>query len=145
MKTMVMIPATAISFLCQTTVVVDDVWGWKCVYNEVRRCLRPKKVTPINNGDIEIVDLSAAQGQELYHPEHSLHHQSEFVSLTTGFMTLCLFNMIVLLNTLLTAVFEVFNFIGPGLAWLVAMAVIPAIWISRSRKMKEKLKKIFVI
>ena len=43
MKTMVMIPATAISFLCQTTVVVDDIWGWKCIYNEVRRCLRPKK------------------------------------------------------------------------------------------------------
>ena len=144
MKTMVMIPATAISFLCQITVVVDDVWGWKHMYNTVRRCLRPKKVTPINNGDIKMVDLSAAPGQELYQPAHSLHHHAEFVSLTTCFMTLCLFNMIVLLITLLTALLEIFNFIGPGLAWLVAMAVTPTIWITRNKKMLDKIKEIFL-
>ena len=139
MKTMVIIPATVSSFLCQIIVVVDDIWGWKHMYNTVRRCLRPNIVTPINNGD-----LSAAPGQELYHPAHSLHHQSEFVSLTTGFMTLCLFNMIVLLITLLTTLFEVFNFIGPGLAWLVAMAVTPTIWITRNKKMLDKIKNIFM-
>ena len=145
MKTMVIIPATVSSFLCQIIVVVDDIWVWENIYNAMRRFLRPNMVTPINNGVIEMVDLSAAQGPELYHPAHGLnHHSAEFVSLTTGFMALCLFNMIVFLLSLLTTLFEVFNFIGPGLAWLVAMAVIPTIWISRSKKMKEKIKEIFL-
>ena len=99
---------------------------------------------PINNGDIEMVDISAAPGEELYHPSHGLNHHIEFVSLNTGFMTLCLFNMIVFLISLLTTILEVFNLIGPGLAWLVAMAVTPAIWISRSKKMREKIKKTFL-
>ena len=58
-------------------------------------------------------------------------------------MTLCLFNKMVFLISLLATLFEVFNFIGPGLAWLVAMAVTPTIWISRSKKMREKIKQIF--
>ena len=146
MRTMVMIPATVTSFLCQLIVVVDDIWGWKNIYNALRQFLRPNIVTPINSGDIEMVDLSEAQGPELYHPAHGLnHHSAEFVSLTTGFMALCLFNMIVFLLSLLTTLFEVFNYIGPSLAWLVAMAVTPAIWISRSKKMKDKIKKIFLL
>ena len=144
MRTMVMIPSTVTSFLCQIIVVVDDIWGWKNIYNAVRRCLRPNIVTPINIGDIEMVDLPAAPGQELYHPSHGLNYHVEFVSLTTGFITLCIFNMIMFLIGILTTLFEVFNFIGPGLAWLVAMAVIPTIWISRSKKMKEKIKEIFL-
>ena len=59
-RTMVMIPATVTSFLCQIIVVVDDIWGWKNIYNAVRLFLRPNIVTPFNNGDIEMVDLSAA-------------------------------------------------------------------------------------
>ena len=66
------------------------------------------------------------------------------VSLNTGFMTLCLFNMMVFLISLLRSIFEVFNFIGPDLAWLVTMAVTPVIWISRSKKMKDKIKEIFL-
>ena len=145
MRTMVMIPATVTSFLCQIIVVVDDIWGWKNIYNAVRRFLRPNMVTPINNGDIEMVDLSAAPGQELYHPAHGLNQHVEFVSLNTGFITLIFFNMILFLISLLTTLFEVFNYLGPGLAWLVAMAVTPAIWISRSKKMKDKIKKIFIL
>ena len=131
-----MILITMTSFLC-----------WKNIYNSVIHFLNPNivsSINQINHGDIEMVDLPAAPGQELYHPAHSLHHQSEFVSLTTGFMTLCLFNMIVLLITLLTTLFEVFNFIGPGLAWLVAMAVTPTIWITRNKKMLDKIKEIFL-
>ena len=139
-----MIPATMTSFLCQITVVVDDIWGWKNIYKAVRQFLRPNVVTPINNGDVEMVDLSAAPGQELYHPSHGLNHHVEFVSLNTGFMTLCLFNMMVFLISLLTTLFEVFDSIGPGLAWLVAMAVTPTFWILRSRKMTDKIKKIFL-
>ena len=140
-RTMVMIPATMTSFLCHIIVVVDDIWGWKNINNAVRQFLRPNIVTPINNGDIEMVDLSAPPGEELYNPAHSLDHHVEFVSLNTGFMTLFLFNMLLFLLSLMTTIFDVF--IDPGLALLVAMAVTPIIWISRSKKMKDKLKKIF--
>ena len=141
-----MILTTMTSFLCQIIVVVDDIWGWKNIYKSMRTLFRPNQVTPINNSDIEMVELSGTQGQELYHPSHGLNQHIEFISLNTGFMTLCLFNMMVFLICLLTTLFEVFpeNFIGPGLAWLVAMAVTPAIWISRSKKMREKIKKIFL-
>ena len=145
MRTMVMIPATVTSFLCQLIVVVDDIWGWKNIYNALRQFLRPNMVTQINNGDIEMPDLSAAPGPQLYDPSPGLnHHSAEFVSLNTGFLTLCLFNMMVFLISLLTTLFEVFDSIGPGLAWLVAMAVTPTIWIFRSRKMTDKIKKIFL-
>ena len=140
-----MIPATVTSFLCQLIVVVDDIWSWKNIYKAVRHLLRPNIVTPLDHGDMEMVDLTAAPGQELYHPSHGLnHHSAEFVSLNTGFMTLCIFNMMVFLISLLTTLFEVFDSIGPGLAWLVAMAVTPTIWIFRSRKMTDKIKKIFL-
>ena len=52
--------------------------------------------------------------------------------------------MMVFLISLLTTLFEVFDSIGPGLAWLVAIAVTPTIWILRSRKMTDKIKKIFL-
>ena len=139
------LPATVTSLLCQIIVVVDDIWGWKKIYNSMRTLFRPNMVTPINNGDIEMFDLTGVPGQALYHPAHNLNHHVEFVSLTTGFITDCLFNMIVFLISFLTTLFELFNFIGPGLAWLVAMAVTPAIWISRSKKMKDKIKKIFIL
>ena len=139
-----MIPATVTSFLCQIIVVVDDVWGWKKIYNAVRQFLRPNIISQINNGDIEMIDLSAAPGQELYNPAHGLDHHVEFVSLNTGFITLCLFNMMVFLISLLTTLFEVFDSIGPGLAWLVAVAVTPTIWISRSKMMREKIKEMFL-
>ena len=104
---------------------------------------------PINNGDIEMVDISAAPGQALY-PAHGLNHHVEFVSLNTGFMTLCIFNLMVFLIIILETIFEMFNiidtedFIGPGLGWLLAMAITPAIWISRSKKMTEKIYEIFM-
>ena len=145
-----MIPPTVTSFLCQLIVVVDDIWGWKNIYNAVRHFLRPNVVTQINNGDIEMIDLPAAPGQELYHPSHGLNHHVEFVSLNTGFMTLCIFNLMVFLIIILETIFEMFNiidtedFIGPGLGWLLAMAITPAIWISRSKKMTEKIYEIFM-
>ena len=138
---MVIIPATVTSFICQIIVVVDDIWGWKNIHNAVRQFLRPNIVSTINISDMEMVDLSAAPGQELYNPAHGLDHHVEFVSLNTGFITLFLFNMLLFLLSLMTTIFDVF--IDPGLALLVDMAVTPIIWISRSKKMKDKLKKIF--
>ena len=123
-----MIPPTVTSFLCQLIVVVDDIWGWKNIYKAMRQFLKPNIVTQINQGDIEMVDLPAAPGQQLYNPAHGLnHHSAEFVSLNTGFITLCLFNMMVFLISLLTMLFEVFDSIGP------------TIWILRSRKMTVKI------
>ena len=142
-----MIPATVTSFLCQIIVVVDDIRGWKNIHNAVRHFLKPNIVSPININDIEMVDLSAAPGQESYHPAHSLnHHSAEFVSHSTGFIALFFFNMIVFLISFLTTILEVFpeNFIAPGLAWLVAMAVTPTIWITRNKKMLDKITNIFM-
>ena len=40
-RSLVMLPATATSFLCQIFVVVDDIWGWTNVREKVRkRCFR---------------------------------------------------------------------------------------------------------
>ena len=93
--------------------VVDDIWGWKNIYKEVRTFLRPNIVTPIINSDIEMVDLSAAPGQELYHPSQGLNQHIEFISLNTGFMAFCVFNMMVFLISFLATLLEVFpeNFI----------------------------------
>ena len=141
-RTMVMIPATVVSFLCQIVVVVDDVWGWKKFYDMVRRFFSPNSVSPAVNGQTESVDLSVFH--ECYNPTHILNQHAEFVSLSTGFLCICLFNMIVFFISILTTAFEVFNFIGPGLAWLAAMAVTPTLWIIRSKKMKEKFKEMFM-
>ena len=138
-RTLVMIPATATSFLCQIFVVVDDIWGWTNVCEKVRRFFSPNIVTPTDNGQQNVsVDLSVSQ--ECYNPIHLLNQHAEFVSLSTGFLTFCLFNMIVFFISIITMAFEVFNFIGPGLAWLTAMTLTPTIWIIRSKKMKEKFK-----
>ena len=136
-----MIPATLISFLFQIVVVVDDIWSWKSIYQRVRRFFSPNMVTPIHN--IEMADLTVNQGPETYNPSHYLNQHAEFVSLSTRFLTLCVFNMIVFLISFLTTVFEVFNFVGPGLAWLVAMAITPTIWITRNKKMTDKFREIF--
>ena len=66
-RTMFVIPATVTSFLCQIIVVVDDIWGWKNIYNAMRRFLRPNIVTPFNNGDIEIHDTHLLQHDHAPH------------------------------------------------------------------------------
>ena len=138
-RTLVMIPATATSFLCQIFVVVDDIWGWTNVCEKVRRFFSPNIVTPIDDG-LQNVSGDLSVSQECYNPTHLLNQHAEFVSLSTGFLTFCLFNMIVFFISIITIAFEVFNFIGPGLAWLTAMTLTPTIWIIRSKKMKEKFK-----
>ena len=144
-RIIVMMPATIISFLCQIVVLVDDIWSWKKIYDRVKRFISPNIVTQINIAHIEMADISTIQGTYTYNPSQCLnnHQQAEFVSLSTRFLTLCVFNMIVFLISILTTVFEVFNFVGPGLAWLVAMAITPTMWIVRNKKMTDKLRQIF--
>ena len=66
----------------------------------------------------------------------------ESVSLTTGFVTFCCFNLTVMVITLCAKLLEIRSNPGPALAWLVAMAITPTIWIYRNEKMKEKAKQV---
>ena len=54
-RTIVMIPATLTSFLCQLLVIIDDICGWKGIYKRLRGFCRQNLVSPAqpNNGDIE--------------------------------------------------------------------------------------------
>ena len=92
--------------------------------------------------NVEMADLTMNHGPDTYNPSHYLNQHAEFVSLSTRFLTLCILNMIVFLISFLTTVFEVFNFVAPGLAWLVAMAITPTIWIARNKKMADKFREI---
>ena len=131
----VMIPCTAISFLCHSVVLIDDVFSLKNSYNRFTAYIRSlTAVSPMNNVNIEILDTLP---QPPYNPSNGVNHHAEFISLTTGFMTLCLFNMLVLLISFITTVFNVFNFTGPVLAILMAMAITPVVWILRNKKMKD--------
>ena len=140
-RTLVMIPATLISFLCQIVVMVDDIWSWKSIYQRARRFFSPNMTTQIINA--EMADLTMNHVPDTYNPSHYLNQHAEFVSLSTRFLTFCVFNMIVFLISILTTVFEVFNFIAPGLAWLVAMAITPTMWITRNKKLTDKFREIF--
>ena len=66
----------------------------------------------------------------------------ESVSLTTGFVTFCCFNLTVMVITLSVKLLEIRSNPGPALAWLVAMAITPTIWIYRNKNMKEKAKQL---
>ena len=106
-RKMVMIPCTAASFLCQIVVLTDDVFNLKNIYNRLASCIRSlNTVSPVNNVDnIELVVMETPPQPPP--PPQNPSHPGEFISLTTGFMTLCLFNMLVLLISFITTVFEV--------------------------------------
>ena len=55
LRTIVMIPATLTSFLCQLLVIIDDIFGWKNIYKRLRGLCRQNLVSPAqpNNGDME--------------------------------------------------------------------------------------------
>ena len=134
-RKLVMIPCTAVSFLCHSVVLIDDVFSLKNSYSRFTAYIRSlTAVTPMNNDNIE---MNETLPQPPYNPSHGVNHHAEFISLTTGFMTLCLFNMLVLLISFITTVFNVFNFTGPVLAILMAMAITPVVWILRNKKMKD--------
>ena len=73
---------------------------------------------------------------------HGIFLFEESVSLTTGFVTFCCFNLTVMVITLSVKLLEldICSNPGPALAWLVAMAITPTIWIFRNDNMKEKAK-----
>lgn len=54
-RTIVMIPATLTSFLCQLLVIIDDILGWKNLYKRLRGLCRQNLVSPAqaNIGDTE--------------------------------------------------------------------------------------------
>ena len=167
-RTLVMIPATLTSFLCQLLVIIDDILGWRNIYRHIRRTLCiPSLVSPANNGDIEIQDIQIStipisSQQQPYAPAQGLDQHlvslycfvvkhliikinncKEFVSLTTGFLGFCLFNLSVFLISFIWTLLEDFNLNTPTIAWQVAMAVTPCIWITRNKKFMEKIKNLF--
>ena len=46
LRTMVLIPATLTSFICQLLVIVDDIWGWTKIYRRLRSLARQNLVSP---------------------------------------------------------------------------------------------------
>ena len=66
----------------------------------------------------------------------------ESVSLTTGFVTFCCFNLIAMVITLSVKLLEIRSSPELTVAWLVAMAITPTIWIYRNQNMKEKAKQL---
>ena len=164
-----MIPGTAISFLCHFIVLVDDVFSLKDCYNRLAGFLG-SLTSDVTNTDIEdsvVTDLCKfynfsknqtslifcqiwllmttliKEMEPPYNPSHGVNHHAEFISLSTGFMTLCLFNLLVLLISFITTLLDVFNLTGPSLSILVALAITPIVWITRNKKMKETLIKLF--
>ena len=66
--------------------------------------------------------------------------EQEFVSVTTGFIGFCLFNMIVFLISFIGTLLEDFDInLGPSMAWQLAMAVTPSIWITRNKNIVKKI------
>ena len=60
--------------------------------------------------------------------------------MTTGFITLCLFNLSGFVISFFVTLLKLYNTIYISLAWLSVMAFIPLIWISRNKKLKDKVK-----
>ena len=101
-----MIPCTAASFLCHFIVLTDDMFNLKNIYNRLASYIRSlKAVSPVTH--VNNIEEMETEPQPPYNPSHGVNHHAEFISLTTGFMTLCLFNMLVLLISFITTMFEV--------------------------------------
>ena len=108
-RKMVMIPCTVASFLSHFLVLTDDVFNLKESYNRLAGYIRSlNAVSPMTNVDsIEEVVEMETQPPAPYNPSNGVNQHAEFISLTTGFMTLCLFNMLVLLISFITTMFKV--------------------------------------
>ena len=50
-RTIIMIPATLTSLLCQLLVIIDDIWGWRKIYGRLRIMCRLNIVAPAYDGD----------------------------------------------------------------------------------------------
>ena len=97
----------------------------------------------------------------LQNPAHGLDHHvvsgkardgafnqnpfQENIFLSTGFFTLCLFNLAGFLISLLGTLLKIYAVFYLSLAWLIVMAVFPVMWISRNKKMKKKFKTLLAI
>ena len=56
-RTVVMIPATLTSFLCQLSVIIDDIWGWRNLFKMLRRLFKPNSVAPSSSLNINIATI----------------------------------------------------------------------------------------
>ena len=81
-RTLVMIPATLTSFLCQLLVIIDDILGWRNMYSRIRGLCRQNLVTPAN------VDREMSEQQLSYDPAFGLNQQHlvSFISCSHSFL-----------------------------------------------------------
>ena len=132
------------------------------IYSFFRGLCRKNLVTPVNVG-IEISEQQLSYDPALGLNQHLVsflwifwHKYSiwntkhiycvwkEFISVTTGFIGIFLFNLIVFLTGFFGTLLEDFNIrVVPSLTWQLAIAVTPSIWITRNKKIMEKIKNAF--
>ena len=135
-----LLPATCISFILQTIVIIEDVWG----LSRLMKFIIPTNETPVihlqnpaqglqnhvvcNNNNTKIIWL------------RPLTIIQEYISTTTGFFTLCLSNLSGFLISMFATLLKLYNPFYLPLAWLSLVAFIPVMWISRNKKMKDEVK-----
>ena len=154
-RNFLMIPATCTSFLSQLIVIVDVICGRKNIYRKLRGFFKPNLVTSISNGDMEGIQMSTVSPQPTQLLDQHLVSYwiksnmainiqilQKLISLTTGFLTFCLFNLIIFLVSLLGLLVDSWKTGRHGeLSWLLALALTPTIWIVRNRNMLQKIIK----
>ncbi len=64
----------------------------------------------------------------------------KLVSLSTGFLTFCLFNATVFLLSFIGTLLGSHLSESANIAWLAAMAFTPTIWIIKNKNMMKKIK-----
>lgn len=64
----------------------------------------------------------------------------EYISLSTEFLTLCFFNVAAITLRCIITFLEIYQFFYISFAWILLLAPIPIIWISRNKKMIKKAK-----
>ena len=71
-RTFVMIPGCAGSFLCHLVVIIDDIWRWRNIFDRIRSVFSPNMVTPFLNADMEMTGGMPALGQQFSNPTQGL-------------------------------------------------------------------------
>ena len=64
----------------------------------------------------------------------------KLVSLSTGFLTFCLFNVTVFVLSFIGTLLDSVPTVSVNMSWLLAMAITPTIWIARNKNMRDKIK-----
>ena len=75
LRTFILLPATVTSFVCQAVVIIDDICGWRMLYNIAMSCFKPNSVTPMTD-DGRVVISIVIPPSELTPYNPLLHHHA---------------------------------------------------------------------